>query len=90
MSRPTVWLPWSLCALSLTFVIVWASFRFLNTPTPRGVDQTSLPLEVWGLLVFVLFTTIGGLVASRQPNKGSAGRGMIHPTSCKKHSRKLL
>src|SRR5215211_1083274 len=67
MSRPTGWLAWSLCALSLTFVIVWASFRFLNTPTPRGVDQTSLPLEVWGLLVFVLFTTIGALVASRQP-----------------------
>ena len=67
MSRPTGWLAWSLCALSLTFVIVWASFRFLNTPTPRGVDQTSLPLEVRVLLVFVLFTTIGALVASRQP-----------------------
>jgi hypothetical protein len=67
MRRPTAWLAWSLCALSLTFIIVWASFRFLNSPTPTGVDQTSLPLEVWGLLVFVLFTTIGALVASRQP-----------------------
>jgi hypothetical protein len=67
MRRPTAWLAWSLCALSLTFVIVWASFRFLNSPTPTGVDQTSLPLEVWGLLVFLLFTTIGALVASRQP-----------------------
>src|SRR5215213_2489333 len=67
MSRPTVWLAWSLCALSLTFVIVWALFRLLNFPTPRGVDQTPLPLEVWVLLVFVLFTTIGALVASRQP-----------------------
>src|SRR5215208_337530 len=67
MSRPTVWLAWSLCALSLTFVIVWALFRLLNFPTPRGVDQTPLPLEVWVLLVFVLFTTIGAIVASRQP-----------------------
>src|SRR5215208_4488054 len=67
MSRPTGWLAWSLCALSLTFVIVWALFRFLNSPTPTGVDQTSLPLEIWGLLVFVLFTTMGALVASRQP-----------------------
>src|SRR5829696_486115 len=67
MSRPTGWLAWSLCALSLTFVIVWALFRLLNFPTPRGVDQTPLPLEVWVLLVFVLFTTIGALVASRQP-----------------------
>jgi hypothetical protein len=67
MRRPTAWLAWSLCALSLTFVIVWALFRFLNSPTPTGVDQTSLPLEIWGLLVFVLFTTMGALVASRQP-----------------------
>jgi hypothetical protein len=67
MSRPTAWLTWSLCALSLTFDIVWALFRFPNSPTPTGVDQTSLSLEVWGLLVFMLFTTIGTLVASRQP-----------------------
>jgi hypothetical protein len=67
MRRPTAWLAWSLCALSLTFVIVWALFRFLNSPTPTGVNQTLLPLEIWGLLVFVLFTTIGALVASRQP-----------------------
>jgi hypothetical protein len=67
MRRPTAWLAWSLCALSLTFVIVWALFRFLNSPTPTGVNQTPLPLEIWGLLVFVLFTTIGALVASRQP-----------------------
>ena len=39
MSRPTGWLAWSLCALSSTFVIVWALFRFLNSPTPttRGL-----------------------------------------------------
>src|SRR5829696_4016587 len=67
MNRPTGWLAWSLCALSLTSVIVWASFRVLNSPTPTGVYQTPLPVEVWGLLVFVLFTTIGALVASRQP-----------------------
>src|SRR5215208_5398158 len=68
MNHPTdSWLAWSLCALSLTFVIVWALFRFLNSPTPTGVNQTPLPLEIWGLLVFVLFTTIGALVASRQP-----------------------
>src|SRR5215208_5396841 len=68
MNHPTAaWLAWSLCALSLTFVIVWALFRFLNSPTPTGVDQAPLPLEVLGLLVFVLFTTIGALVVSRQP-----------------------
>jgi uncharacterized membrane protein YhdT len=66
-ARAASWLAWSLCALSLTFVIVWALFRFLNSPTPTGVKQAPLPLEVWGLLVFVLFTTIGALVASRQP-----------------------
>src|SRR5215204_3351023 len=70
ISSPTGWLAWSLCALSLTFVIVWALFRFLNSPTPTGVSGVylpPLPVEVWGLLVFVLFTTIGALVASRQP-----------------------
>jgi two-component system NarL family sensor kinase len=70
MSRPTGLLAWSLCALSLTFVIVWALFRFLNFPTPtpeQGVYLWTLPLEIWGLLVSVLFTTIGALVASRQP-----------------------
>src|SRR5215211_3599966 len=67
MSSPTGRLAWSLCALSLTFVIVWASFRFLNFPSPPGVYLSPLPVEVWGLLVFVLFTTIGALVASRQP-----------------------
>src|SRR5215211_9031312 len=68
MTHPTAaWLAWSLCALSLTFVIVWALFKFLNSPTPTGVDQAPLPIEVLGLLVFVLFTTIGALVVSRQP-----------------------
>src|SRR5918993_663083 len=70
MSSPTGWLAWSLCALSLTFVIVWALFRFLNSPTLTGVSGVylpPLPVEVWGLLVFVLFTMIGALVVSRQP-----------------------
>src|SRR5919112_2120003 len=67
MSSPTTWLTWSLCALSLTFVIVWASFRFLNSPTPTGINQTPLLVEIWGLLVFVLFAAVGALVAYRQP-----------------------
>src|SRR5215203_412312 len=66
-SRATFWRAWALCALSLAFVVVWASFRYLNTPNPTVVNQMQLPLEVWALLVFVLFTTIGALVASRQP-----------------------
>ena len=66
MSRPTAWLAWSLYALSLASVIVWASFRILNSPTPRGINQTPLLFEMWGLLVFVLFTTVGALVASRR------------------------
>src|SRR5215211_2585521 len=65
--RPTAWLPWSLCALSLASVIVWASFRFLNSPTPTGINQTPLPFEVWELLLFVSFAAVGALVASRQP-----------------------
>jgi hypothetical protein len=67
MNRPTGWLAWSLCALSLTSVIVWASFRVLNSPTPTGVNQESLPLEVWWYLLSVSFATVGALVASRQP-----------------------
>src|SRR5215207_8344194 len=67
MSSPTGWLAWSLCALSLTFVIVWALFRFLNSPTPTGINQTPLLVEIWGLLVFVSFAAVGALVASRQP-----------------------
>src|SRR5829696_5069697 len=67
ISSPTAWLAWSLCALSLTFIIVWALFRFLNSPTPTGVYLPPLPVEVWGLLVFVLFAAVGALVASRQP-----------------------
>ena len=70
MSSPTGWLAWLLCALSLTFVIVWALFRFLNSPTPTGVSGVylpPLPLEVWGLLVLVLFAAVGALVVSRQP-----------------------
>jgi hypothetical protein len=67
MSRPAAWLAWSLCALSLTFVIVWALFRFLNSPTPTGINQTPLLVEIWGLLVFVSFAAVGALVASRQP-----------------------
>jgi hypothetical protein len=65
--RTIPWLAWSLCALSLTFVIVWASFRFLNSPTPTGINQTPLIFEIWGLLLFVLFAVVGALVASRQP-----------------------
>jgi len=46
---------------------VWASFRFLNSPTPTGINQTPLPFEVWELLLFVSFAAVGALVASRQP-----------------------
>jgi hypothetical protein len=65
--RPTVWLAWSLCALSLTSVVVWAVFRYLNSPTPPRVNQTQLPFEIWELLLFVSFSVVGALVASRQP-----------------------
>src|SRR5215212_1907400 len=65
--RPTAWLAWSLCALSLASVIVWASFRFLNSPTPTRINQTPLLFEIWALLLFVSFSAVGALVASRQP-----------------------
>jgi hypothetical protein len=65
--RPTAWLAWSLCALSLTFVIVWALFRFLNSPTPTGIYHIPLLVEIWEILLFVSFAAVGALVASRQP-----------------------
>src|SRR5215212_4725763 len=65
--RPTVWLAWSLCALSMASVIVWALFRILNSPTSTGINQTQLPFEIWELLLFVSFAAVGALVASRQP-----------------------
>ena len=67
MNRPTGWLAWSLCALSLMFVIVWASFRFLNSPTPTGINQSPLLVEIWGKLLSVSVAAVGALVASRQP-----------------------
>src|SRR5215217_4562147 len=67
MNRPTGWLAWSLCALSLTFVLVWALFRFLNSPTPTGINLSPLLAEIWGYLLFVTFAAVGALVASRQP-----------------------
>ena len=66
-SRPTGWLAWSLCALSLTFVIVWALFRFLNSPTPTGINLSPLLAEICWYLLCVSFAAIGALVASRQP-----------------------
>jgi uncharacterized membrane protein YhdT len=77
MSRPTAWLAWSLCALSLASVIVWALFRILNSPTPRGINQTPLLFEIWGLLVFVLFTTVGALVDPYNPRTRSAGSSVL-------------
>src|SRR5215213_5320084 len=67
MNHPTAWLAWSLCALSLTFVIVWALFRFLNSPTPTGINLSPLLAEIWAYLLFVSFAAVGALVASRQP-----------------------
>src|SRR5215208_4768743 len=66
-SRPTGWLAWSLCALSLTFVIVWALFRFLNSPTPTGINLSPLLAEICWYLLCVSFAAVGALVASRQP-----------------------
>ena len=66
-SRPTGWLAWSLCALSPTFVIAWALFRFLNSPTPTGINLSPLLAEICWYLLCVSFAAIGALVASRQP-----------------------
>src|SRR5919112_6183055 len=66
-SRPTGWLAWSLCALSLTFVFVWALFRFLNSPTPTGINLSPLLAEICWYLLCVSFAAVGALVVSRQP-----------------------
>ena len=65
--RAASWLAWSMCTLSLTSVIVWAMFRFLSFPPPKGVTQDPLVFEVWALLLFGLFTAVGALVIFRQP-----------------------
>ena len=56
----------ALWPLSVLSVIVWAVFRSLNTPIPTGAYQTPLVFEIWGLLLFMSFATVGALVVSRR------------------------
>ena len=68
MSRRAVsWLAWSLWTLSLASVVGSAVFRLLNVGTPTAVSQEPLVFDIWFLLVFLSFATVGALVASRQP-----------------------
>jgi len=67
MSRRVSWLAWSLWTLSLASAVVSAVFGFLNLGAPTAATQEPLVFDIWFLLVFLSFATVGALVASRQP-----------------------
>ena len=67
MSRRVSWLAWSLWTLSLASAVVSAVFGFLNLGAPTAASQEPLVFDIWFLLVFLSFATVGALVASRQP-----------------------
>ena len=58
------WSMWTLCA---TFLCAVGAFRALNWSTPRTEPRGPLVLDIGILLFFLSFTTVGVLVASRQP-----------------------
>ena len=66
-SRAASRLAWSLWALSLASALVSVVFASLNLGTPESVSQEPLVFDVWFMLVFLSFATVGALVASRQP-----------------------
>lgn len=65
--RVAAWLAWSLWTLSLASAVGSAVFRFLNLGAPTAASQEPLVFDVWFLLVWLSFATVGALVASRQP-----------------------
>jgi hypothetical protein len=65
--RVAAWLAWSLWTLSLASAVGSAVFRFLNLGAPTAASQEPLVFDVWFLLVWLSFVTVGALVASRQP-----------------------
>ncbi len=66
-ARAAAWLAWSLWALALMSFVLNGVFRFLNSSTPTVNPRSPLVLDLWYLLLFMSFATVGALVASRQP-----------------------
>ena len=66
-TRAASLLAWSMWALALMAFIVTGVLRFLNASTPTVDPRTPLILDLWYLLLFMSFVTVGALVASRQP-----------------------
>ena len=66
-ARASAWLAWSLWALAPMTFVLNGVFRFLNSSTPTVNPRSPLVLDLWYLLLFMSFATVGALVASRQP-----------------------
>ena len=66
-TRAASLLAWSLWALALMAFIVTGVLRFMNASTPTVEPRAPLVLDLWYLLLFMSFATVGALVDSRQP-----------------------
>ena len=65
--RAAAWIAWSAWTLALiSFVVIWV-FRCLNSSTPTVDPPTPFVLDLWIWLLFMSFSTVGALVASRHP-----------------------
>jgi hypothetical protein len=65
--RAAAWIAWSAWTLALISFVVIGVFRFLNSSTPTVDPRTPFVLDLWLWLLFMSFSTVGALVASRHP-----------------------
>jgi hypothetical protein len=65
--RAAAWIAWSAWTLALISFVVIRVFRFLNSSTPTVDPRTPFVLNLWLWLLFMSFSTVGALVASRHP-----------------------
>src|SRR5919112_880504 len=65
--RAAAWIAWSAWTLALISFLVIGVFRFLNSSTPTVDPRTPFVLDLWLWLLFMAFSTVGALVASRHP-----------------------
>jgi hypothetical protein len=66
-ARAASWLAWLLWALSLAAIGAGVAFQVLNASTPTAIPRGPALLGIGFPLLFVSFSTVGALVASRQP-----------------------